>query len=252
MPHCFTCRRECKNSTPRLHVCSDCVSHAESTLNDSLPWSPFLPASIHADVSREGFSKCFKNSRYTVLWRDVENPSGTLVHLSIKRNDKNPLHDWRDLQRIKNEILGAEEEAMELYPSESRLVDAANQYHLWCFRGMSAPFGYKSQRCVMEDVGDTGGKQREFEHKPEDLLTEEQYNARLMEFRQKEITRAGLLGQLKSILDEAEDDSCQNPILYHEKWKCEDVKAESPGSWCGPCMARLLKKLAIEAGVLPC
>lgn len=252
MSHCFTCRKECKSSSPRLHVCSECVSRSESVANDALPWTPFLPASIHADISREGFSKCWKNSRYTVLWRDVENPSGTLVHLSIKRNDKNPMHDWRDLQRIKNEILGPEEEAMELYPAESRLVDAANQYHLWCFMGLSAPFGYKSQRCVMEDVGETGGKQRPFEEKPEDLLTEEQYNARLMEFRHKEITRAGLLAQFKSVLDGAAIDGCQNTFRYTDERRCEAVKPAEPSLWCGFCMARLLKKLAVESGVLSC
>lgn len=54
-----------------------------------------------------------------------------LVHLSIKRRDKAPIEDWRDMQRIKNELVGEECEGVELYPAESRLVDSANQYHLW-------------------------------------------------------------------------------------------------------------------------
>ena len=52
-------------------------------------------------------------------------------HLSIKRRDKEPIHDWRDLQEIKNQLCGPEIEAMEIYPAESRKVDSANQYHLW-------------------------------------------------------------------------------------------------------------------------
>jgi hypothetical protein len=54
-----------------------------------------------------------------------------VTHLSIKRLDKEPVHDWRDLQDIKNELCGKESNAVEVYPAESRLVDSANQYHLW-------------------------------------------------------------------------------------------------------------------------
>lgn len=46
-----------------------------------------------------------------------------------------------DAQRIKNELLGDEYEACELYPAESRLVDGANQFHLWAINGQF-PFGF--------------------------------------------------------------------------------------------------------------
>lgn len=52
-------------------------------------------------------------------------------HLSIKRRDRSPIHDWRDLQAIKNAICGHWVEAIELYPAETRVVDTANQYHLF-------------------------------------------------------------------------------------------------------------------------
>lgn len=52
-------------------------------------------------------------------------------HLSIKRNDKEPVMDWRDLQAIKTAVCGPEAEAMQLFPAESRVVDTANQYHLF-------------------------------------------------------------------------------------------------------------------------
>lgn len=54
-------------------------------------------------------------------------------HLSIKLITKEVIHDWRDLQEIKNMLVGKEYEAIELYPAESRRVDSANQYHLWVF-----------------------------------------------------------------------------------------------------------------------
>ena len=50
----------------------------------------------------------------------------TIWHLSIKRRDKEAIHDWRDLQEIKNQICGPEIEAVELYPAEARKVDSAN------------------------------------------------------------------------------------------------------------------------------
>jgi hypothetical protein len=42
------------------------------------------------------------------------------------------LHDFRDIQAIKNDVCGAEWEGLELYPSESRLVDPSNRFYLWC------------------------------------------------------------------------------------------------------------------------
>ena len=70
-----------------------------------------------------------------------------ITHLSIKTHDKEPISDWRDMQTIKNELIGKEYEAVELYPAESRLVDTANQYHLWVMEkpldeGGYFPFGF--------------------------------------------------------------------------------------------------------------
>lgn len=91
-----------------------------------------------------------------------------LWHLSIKRLDKEPLHDWRDLQQIKNMLVGVDYEAVELYPSESRKVDSANQYHLWVFyKEMSSteipvlPFGWTTRYVKEHDIA-SGAKQRNF------------------------------------------------------------------------------------------
>jgi hypothetical protein len=106
-----------------------------------------------------------KSSMYQVVVCELE-PDGdgeTIVHLSIKRLDREPIHDWRALQQIKNAIVGDESEAMEIYPAESRLVDGANQYHLWCFRpGFRIPVGFDT-RLVSNDDGFCGSKQRPFE-----------------------------------------------------------------------------------------
>ena len=86
-------------------------------------------------------------------------------HLLISSVNHEPVHDWRDLQQIKNLLCGPESEAIELYPAESRLVDTRNQYHLWVFmdKKMSGyvrlPIGFDERNVV--DLNPNGLKQRE-------------------------------------------------------------------------------------------
>lgn len=90
---------------------------------------------------------------------------GPMWHVSIKRRDKAPIHDWRDLQEIKNELVGKECEGMELYPAESRLVDTANQYHLFVFHRNSVrfPLGFQERMVTGPDVAEAiGARQRAF------------------------------------------------------------------------------------------
>ncbi len=115
----------------------------------------------------------YKNDVYTVIIDyDPDSQSdiavsklgkGLFIHLSIKRNDKEPIHDWRDLQEIKNQLVGEENEAFELYPAESRLVDMANQYHLWVFKDkeLKMPIGFNTRGVgSKEDAEKIGAKQR--------------------------------------------------------------------------------------------
>ncbi len=91
------------------------------------------------------------NRVYQVYIRKL---GSTMVHLSIKRRDKQPLgpERFRDLQRIKSDLVGPECEAVEIYPAESRLVDTSNQYHLWVFSDPTyrLPFGFDSKRFILE------------------------------------------------------------------------------------------------------
>jgi len=74
-----------------------------------------------------------------------------LVSLNIRRRDGDVIfRDWRHFQKIKNELIGPECEAMELYPAESRLVDSTNKYHLFgvldpTFR---FPFGFQERDVI--------------------------------------------------------------------------------------------------------
>ena len=101
---------------------------------------------IEQAVQRMASMQYYENDSYCV---DVRyNPP--FVHLDIRRLDGSDCKNWRELQQIKNEIIGPEHEAVELFPAESRLVDTANQYHLWVHVSPDYrfPFGF-SERCVL-------------------------------------------------------------------------------------------------------
>lgn len=102
----------------------------------------------------------YRNDTYQVSVREIDCVFGPMVHLSIKRIDRETIHDWRDLQEIKNQLCGAECEGIELYPAECRRVDIANQYHLWVVKepGIYFPLGF-GDRFVTED-SIAGSKQR--------------------------------------------------------------------------------------------
>jgi hypothetical protein len=102
----------------------------------------------------------FLNDTYQVEIRQRGDERLPLLWLSIKRIDRQPIRDWRELQQIKNELVGPECEAIELYPAESRLTDSANQYHLWAcpdpkFR---FPIGWEGRLVSDEQVGKSVNK----------------------------------------------------------------------------------------------
>lgn len=112
----------------------------------------------------------FINELYVVsVFKNEKNAFGTDVdvwHLSIRRQDREACHDWRHFQQIKNEICGPEFEGLELYPAESRVLDAANQYHLYVImaEGAQVPCGYVDIKDNGRDERNIGkSKQRPFD-----------------------------------------------------------------------------------------
>ena len=80
------------------------------------------------------------NDLYKVIERTYRRQGGTV--LTITRRDGSAGRDWRHFQAIKNEICGAEREGAELYPAESRLMDEANDFHIYVMpAGKKVPFG---------------------------------------------------------------------------------------------------------------
>ena len=115
--------------------------------------------------------KVFLNNLYQVNisdhppWNEMGTP---MIHISIKRLDKGHAKDWRHFQQIKNELVGPNHEAFELYPNEDRLVDAANQFHLWCFAlpDVGMPIGFPSRGVESVPPEGSGVTQRPIEAKP--------------------------------------------------------------------------------------
>ncbi len=68
-----------------------------------------------------------KNSVFCVLLRPL---AGGTVHLAVgSLSGRRPT--FHEMQRIKNEIVGVEATAIEVYPPQSELVDEADMFHLW-------------------------------------------------------------------------------------------------------------------------
>jgi hypothetical protein len=154
------------------------LSHGEQR-----PWTAFvqIKQAIAADgqiLDVDNAERCvmFANSRYQVsIWKhplpaDGMPEGAECFHLSIKRNDGSAVRDWRDMQRIKNELLGDEAEAVELYPAESRLVDGANQYHLWALVGCQWPIGFRSRLVSENQSGGVQQRPWEANQRPSDLV----------------------------------------------------------------------------------
>jgi hypothetical protein len=116
-------------------------------------WTPMQQCTVNEDAEKNGVVANFQNNKYTVFVKQAmsdafgqQMPDGKVVpaeiiHLLIVRNDNKGVRSWEDLQRIKDEILGPNAEAVELFPSRERLVES-KQTHLWVLPpGMMFPIG---------------------------------------------------------------------------------------------------------------
>jgi len=82
------------------------------------------------------------NGVFAVLCRDIETPIGTVTHAAFRDVTNSVDFTWAEKQRIKDECLGADRTAVEVFPAAADLVDDANMFHLWVLPvGYSLPFG---------------------------------------------------------------------------------------------------------------
>ena len=187
MAECIRCAREADR---KIRMCEKCIEDMSGFVDNS-PWSDWEEGEVDRSDPKVAFAfrteAVLLNSKYQVAIRAKETPSGRMIHLSIKRHDKMPIRDWRDLQRIKNELVGEEAEAMELFPKESNMVDTSNQYHMWVFPDATFPFAFDEGRLVTESVNE-GSVQRPWPllAKPSDLKPRNEVIARIVDTVEKE------------------------------------------------------------------
>jgi hypothetical protein len=131
-------------------------------------WTPLEPAGPGSDVEDPTVVGVYKNNVYQITMHVIDTALGRVNWLAIVRRDRTAIHDWRDLQRIKNELCGPEREGLELYPAESRLVDTNNQYHLFVLpEGTQIPLGYDERDVCDKPYG--VHQQRPFDEPPPGL-----------------------------------------------------------------------------------
>ncbi len=96
------------------------------------------------------------NTKYQVIIREYPWLNNLVIkHLSIRNIPDSDHHVWQEFQLIKDELCGVNCEAVELYPAQSRLIDFANQYHLWVLpSGARFPIGFWTE----EDKGEKSVK----------------------------------------------------------------------------------------------
>ena len=124
----------------------------------------FDETAIAKHITKAENAETWMNSTYVATVHDVPTSSGwpAMKQLSIRRIDRKVIRDWRHLQQVKNDIFSNENEAVELYPAASRVVDTANSYHLFVIvePGVKFPFGWDAGLRTDEDVAGIPDQQR--------------------------------------------------------------------------------------------
>lgn len=83
----------------------------------------------------------WKNGWLAVMVRTCRTEIGLVHHATIRSASGRDLN-WKEKQRIKNELFGPQATAIEVFPATDRLIDDANLWHLWILPlGFSLPFG---------------------------------------------------------------------------------------------------------------
>ena len=110
-------------------------------------WPPWQqqPAEV-VDATRQRYTSVdhvetvWTNTLYVVLiCRPRSTPWGICTPVMVRNREGMPVRSWAYLQRIKDELLGKERWAFEVYPPASQLKDEAHLTHLWVFDAGTFP-----------------------------------------------------------------------------------------------------------------
>lgn len=80
--------------------------------------------------------------RYRTQVLECLAPWGTTQHLVVERHDGRDGIPWDDLQELKDECLGTDVLAVELYPPAANVVNEVNRRHLWTVPPAVLPIGF--------------------------------------------------------------------------------------------------------------
>lgn len=88
------------------------------------------------------FDRCWREGRqYVVMSRQLKTEQGIVGHVCVRNVDNSDI-PWIEKQRIKNELFGSDRTAIEVFPSQERLIDDAGMYHFWVLpKEFELPFG---------------------------------------------------------------------------------------------------------------
>ncbi len=141
----------------------------QQTASLSQPWTPL-------SLCEKGVQETYRNSRYQIQvqrWTSQEGGAG-LVALLCQRLDGLALFPYRDKMRIKDEIVHAQCEGVELLPARSRVVVPQKGCLLWIIDDPTFrfPFGFPSR--FVTDIGVCGAVQEPWppDERPTDCLSE--------------------------------------------------------------------------------
>ena len=89
-----------------------------------------------------------EDQKYSVMSRLLRTEWGKVEHVTITaaegvgRSDGSGDIPWAVKMEIKNDLFGEKRVAVEVFPTQDRLVDVCDCYHLWVFeKGFRLPFG---------------------------------------------------------------------------------------------------------------
>ena len=198
-------------------------NHATVLVMGEKDWTPFQRAE-HVEHDK---ARIYLNSRYQVAVYPAETPAKgwpKVVHLSFKHVLNIAITDFRDMQLIKNDLVGPKSYCIQVFPPESMLVDTSNQYHLWAFVPASwepgendklwsvapkdedawpfMPVGFFDGR-VLSEAPLSGGRQRTFddEHLPGDLKEQEAKVHELLAERTQLMKQGSTAAQAREVIE---------------------------------------------------
>lgn len=107
-------------------------------------WGPWSSGNVVAfSFGSKSLSwSLWQNARYIVSVVPFQCDFGPCMHVVIRSKPGNPEPTWAHKQRIKDELVGRERVAVEVFPATKELVDQADAYHLWVLpEWFRLPFG---------------------------------------------------------------------------------------------------------------